>query len=171
MRVRSQEQATTAASTAAAPAPDTSKVACPECFQVGEHMDGCPEAGAPAAQNPAASPPATNGAHAPTVPRETTAAAPATRFPQSGPSDGEIGLVVSATWGDELYQPVQFNGVRVGPFTGQTIVRKGETTSTAMLRLYAELDVAATAIRDAKVAAYIVNLRRTMDAAAAQAHR
>jgi hypothetical protein len=79
--------------------------------------------------------------------------------------------VVSATWGDELYQPVQFNGVRVGPFTGQTIVRKGETTSTALLRLYAELDVAATAIRDAKVAAYIVSLRRTMDAAAAQAHR
>src|ERR1019366_1719002 len=94
MRVRSQEQATTAVPTAAAPAPDTSKVACPECFQVGEHMAGCPEAGAPVAQNSATAPPATNGAQALSVPREPTAAPPATRFPQSGPSDGEIGLVV-----------------------------------------------------------------------------
>ena len=170
MRVRSQEQATTAAPTAAVPAPDTSKVACPECFQVGEHMDGCPEAGAPAAASPAHTNGTSPAQHAPTVPRETPPAA-TTRFPQSGPSDGEIGLVGSATWAEELYQPVQFNAVRVGPLTAQTIVRKGETTSTAMLRLYAELDVAATAIRDAKVAAYIVSLRRVVDAASAQAHR
>ena len=137
-------------------------------------MDGCPEAGAPAAaQGPAQVDKTQPSLPALDVSRGTNGhAGSATRaIPQSGPSDGEIGLVVSATWAEELYQPVQYNAVRVGPFTGQTIVRKGETVASAMLRLYAELDVAAGTIRDAKVDAYIKSLNRAIDAATAQARR
>jgi hypothetical protein len=65
---------------------------------------------------------------------------------------------VEVTWGDELFQPVKFNGIRVGPFTASTIVRPGESIAAATVRLHREIAAAAQQIFEEKSRAYLVNL-------------
>lgn len=72
----------------------------------------------------------------------------------------EVGQPVEVTWGEELFQPVQFNTFRVGPFKATTVVRPGETVAAALARLHAEIDEAAKKIRAQKVADYLAALRR-----------
>ena len=66
--------------------------------------------------------------------------------------------VVEVTWGEELFQPVQYNSFRVGPFKASTIVRKGETVAKAMLRLHVEMMGAAHKIHDAEAEKYVEDL-------------
>ena len=65
---------------------------------------------------------------------------------------------VEVTWGDELFQPVKFNGVRVGPFTASTAVRAGESIAAATVRLHREIAAAAQTIFEEKSATYLRNL-------------
>lgn len=67
--------------------------------------------------------------------------------------------------GDELFQPVQYNGMRVGPFKATTTVKKGETVAEATLRLHRELASAAQKIYEEKLAAYLENLAGSISAA------
>ena len=59
---------------------------------------------------------------------------------------GDEGQRVEVTWGDELFQPVKFNGMRVGPFTASTLVRRGESVAHATVRLHREIQKAAQLI-------------------------
>lgn len=68
------------------------------------------------------------------------------------------GQTVEVTIGDKLFQPIQYNGFRVGPFKASTIVRKGETVAKAMLRLHVEMMGAAHKIHDAEAEKYVEDL-------------
>lgn len=79
----------------------------------------------------------------------------------------EAGTPVEVTWGEELFQPVQFNMMRVGPFKGATVVRAGESVADATYRLWLELNEVAMRIRDEKVAGYL----KALEGVAAQVDR
>jgi uncharacterized Zn finger protein (UPF0148 family) len=70
----------------------------------------------------------------------------------------DVGEEVTVTWGEETFQPVQFNTFHVGPFTTNTRVRPGETRVQAMERAYAELEAFAEEIFERKKKAYVVSL-------------
>lgn len=55
----------------------------------------------------------------------------------------EIGGVVTATWGEERFCPVQYNTFGVGPFSFTTTVREGETPEQALQRAYGVVEAAA----------------------------
>ena len=65
------------------------------------------------------------------------------------------GQSVEVTWGEELFQPVQFNAFRVGPFKATTVVRAGESVGEALLRLHREIAATAQAIRQEKADDYV----------------
>lgn len=71
---------------------------------------------------------------------------------------GDEGRVVEVTWGEELFQPVRFNSLRVGPFTASTLVRKGESVAAATLRLHREIAKAAQVVFEEQSRAYLRNL-------------
>lgn len=71
---------------------------------------------------------------------------------------------VSATWGEELYTPKQFNSFRVGPFSGTTTVRPGETRAQAAGRLMLDLETLATEAFETKRAGYMTRLSRVLRA-------
>jgi hypothetical protein len=167
MRTRTQSGVPAEQTRGAQPAPPpASRVACPECFQVGEHLDGCPAMD----NEPAPSPSPTTG-HAEPPPRGTietvddyehykrsTAEKIEARGEPGANQVESTGQVVEATWGEELFQPVQYNMFRVGPFKACTLVRKGESVARALLRLHEELEQAARQIRDKKADEYVAAL-------------
>jgi hypothetical protein len=65
---------------------------------------------------------------------------------------------VEVTWGAELFQPVQYNDFRVGPFSASTIVRPRESIAEATVRLHREISVAAQHAFEEKSARYLENL-------------
>ena len=65
---------------------------------------------------------------------------------------------VEVTWGDELFQPLRFNGMRVGPFSASTIVRPGESVAAATVRLHREIAAAAEVITEEKSSEYLESL-------------
>lgn len=71
---------------------------------------------------------------------------------------GDEGQRVEVSWGDELFQPLRFNGMRVGPFTATTLVRRGESIAQATVRLHREVATAAQKIFEEKSRAYLQNL-------------
>ena len=71
---------------------------------------------------------------------------------------GDEGQVVEVTWGEELFQPVQYNSFRVGPFKVATTVRRGETIGDAMLRVHRQIAATATALHDEKAKVYLRSL-------------
>lgn len=131
---------------AAAAAPPSTTVACPECFQVGEHLEGCVEATSKAA-------PQSRGSEL------LPAAEPGQAYPNPQQSSSALadasGMVVNVTWGEENIQPIQFNGFRVGPFSASAIVRPGESVSQVVAKLHSELAHMAEAIRAAKADSFI----------------
>lgn len=70
--------------------------------------------------------------------------------------------VVEVTWGEELFQPVQFNSFRVGPFKVTTRVRKGETIPGAIERVHREITAAAAKVHAEKAEAYLKSLAQVM---------
>jgi hypothetical protein len=70
----------------------------------------------------------------------------------------EAAGVVEVTWGDELFQPLPYNAIRVGPFKATTVVRPGETVAEAVLRLHAELARAAREVFGEKKRVYLSEL-------------
>lgn len=93
--------------------------------------------------------------------RESTAA-PGTR--PIVQSSAEPGTPVDVTWGEELFQPVQYHALRVGPFRATTVVRAGESVADATYRLWCALNEVAMRIRDEKAAEYL----RAMESIAAR---
>jgi hypothetical protein len=71
---------------------------------------------------------------------------------------GDEGQSVEVTIGDKLFQPIQYNGFRVGPFKAATIVRKGETVASAMMRLHADMMIAAARVHDVEAEKYVTDL-------------
>ncbi len=49
------------------------------------------------------------------------------------------GTPVEVTWGGELFQPLQYHGLNVGPFKVTTLVRKGETIPQAIHRVHQQI--------------------------------
>ena len=94
------------------------------------------------------------------VPDSTGVSRPEPGFPSAEP-----GTSVDVTWGEELFQPVEYNGLRVGPFRATTVVRSGETVAAATYRLWLELNAAAMAIRDEKAKEYLRALENMTTAA------
>jgi hypothetical protein len=84
----------------------------------------------------------------------------AARQPIEADYESDVGQVVEATWGDEFYQVVQYNGFRVGPFKAMSVVRPGETIASALLRLHAELNEAALVVRRYRGDSHIEELKR-----------
>lgn len=66
----------------------------------------------------------------------------------------EEGLSVNVTWGEEMVTLSQGNAYRVGPFSSQTIIRRGETRKSAMERVYSDLVVFANEAHAAKAARF-----------------
>lgn len=62
--------------------------------------------------------------------------------------------VVTVTWAEERFSPVQFQSFGVGPFAATGRVEKGETVAQAQSRLLAELAVVAAEQRAAKAIAF-----------------
>jgi hypothetical protein len=50
------------------------------------------------------------------------------------------GAVVTVTWGEEVLQPVQYNGFRVGPITVSMPVLSGESIAQAYERVWQIVD-------------------------------
>lgn len=76
------------------------------------------------------------------------------------------GELVSATWGEELFTPKQFNSFRLGPFSGSTTVRPGEDRGEAFRRLYAELEAHAEEAFEKKKRDYLRRLQGILRASA-----
>lgn len=49
------------------------------------------------------------------------------------------GQMITVTWGEEVLQPIQYNGFRIGPITLSTPVKEGETVEQAYSRVWAML--------------------------------
>ncbi len=66
-----------------------------------------------------------------------------------GVDDPEVGQEVEGTRGEEMYgKPGTFSSYRVGPFTGRTRIRPGETRVLALCRLLKEFAEVAKVERD-----------------------
>jgi hypothetical protein len=151
---------------AAAQAP--AGVACPDCFQVGEHLDGCPNEGseiAAAAGTPAPAPTsfsATASGVGPLPPARTQAGVE---------GSAAEGTLVEVTWGQETFQAFQYTACGVGPFRISTMVQKGETIAQAMIRLHEQMTEAARTIRDRKLTEHVraqIALARSVEGQAAR---
>jgi len=70
----------------------------------------------------------------------------------------DLGEEVSATWGEEVFSPVQYNSFRVGPFSSTTHVRAGETRVDALARLNRDLAAVADAEFTRKKKAFAASL-------------
>jgi len=68
---------------------------------------------------------------------------------------------VTATWGEEKFTPVAYNGFAVGPFTATTTVRVGESTQQALDRLNADLEQYAKVAFEKKRTAFLGRLGQT----------
>lgn len=77
------------------------------------------------------------------------------------------GQAVEVSIGDKLFQPLSYNGVRIGPFKATTVVRRGESVAQAMLRLHAEMTKAVRVIHQREADQYVADLaalvRKTED--------
>lgn len=62
--------------------------------------------------------------------------------------------VVTVTWAEETFTPVNYNTFKVGPFVLEGAVREGETSAEASARLYAEITAVAEKARDAKAVSF-----------------
>lgn len=78
--------------------------------------------------------------------------------------DGTTHETVSYTAGEELYTPRQFCSYRVGPMSGMTEIRKGETRPQAGERLRQEIKVLMDVERREKHASFIAALRSVFEA-------
>jgi hypothetical protein len=76
-----------------------------------------------------------------------------------------VGTEIVATWGEETFSPVQYNTVRVGPFTMKTYVRLGETIAQAFARANAELAQVAAQTKLEKVQGFLRDLRASCEEA------
>lgn len=70
----------------------------------------------------------------------------------------EAAGLVEVTWGEELFKPLDYNGIRLGPFKATTAVRPGETVADAVVRLHAELAEAAKRVFGEKRRVYLQEL-------------
>lgn len=70
------------------------------------------------------------------------------------------GQAVEVSIGDKLFQPLSFTGVRIGPFKAATVVCRGETVASAMLRLHAEMSRAARVIHERETEQYAADLAK-----------
>ena len=73
---------------------------------------------------------------------------------------GDPGTIAEATWGEEHFQPVAYQGFRVGPFRATGEVRAGETVAEATYRLWLQLNEAAMKIRDEQTRGYLAGLEK-----------
>lgn len=69
--------------------------------------------------------------------------------------DGDPRETVTVTWGEEIFTPRQYHSFRVGPFSGTTVVREGETRVDAGRRLRRELKALAEEDRLDKHRSYL----------------
>ena len=72
--------------------------------------------------------------------------------------------IVTVTWAEQGFQPIQFNGFRFGPFTLSTVVQEGETPTQAMDRAYRYLNDFAKKRYAEVLADYIARLADTGEA-------
>lgn len=68
---------------------------------------------------------------------------------------------VTVAWGEELLSPVQYNTLKVGPFSATVQVMAGETREQALVRAYASLQAFAEKERERKIASYLAALKAT----------
>lgn len=154
--------------------PQASAVACPECFQVGTHLDGCPEAPETTQVDPRLPAPAAKTSDTiPTDPRQALPNAVVAEMARTYPPEilAEGAQVVDVVWGKEYWQPIQFHGVEVGPFRAVSAVRQGESDAQARARVYGELEAFAREVRKRKIGEYLDSLRQVQDGVASRAVR
>jgi len=80
--------------------------------------------------------------------------------------DVGFGESVSATWGAESFTPKPYNAFHVGPYSGTTRVRSGETHARALARLEAELEAYAAEAYERKRREYLKRLNGLVRASA-----
>ena len=69
------------------------------------------------------------------------------------------GDLVEVTWGEQSFQPIPFNGIRVGPFKVATRVRKGETVAQAVARVHREMSAAVRGSFREQLGSFLVEYR------------
>ena len=69
------------------------------------------------------------------------------------------GEPIDVTWGREHVQPVQYNGMDIGPFSMTTKIRKGETPVSAAARAMLQLDAIAQNEFKTKLPAFLQRIR------------
>lgn len=70
--------------------------------------------------------------------------------------------VVEVTWGQELFSPVKYTTVTVGPFSAKGEVLQGETIDQAYERLYARVRAFAERERERKLASFVLAAKTAM---------
>jgi len=73
-------------------------------------------------------------------------------------SPADPGTVVTVEWGNEHFQPLAYYGFDTGAFRVSSPVRPGESVHDATLRIWAELNAAAVAIRAGKMMSYLADV-------------
>ena len=73
-------------------------------------------------------------------------------------SPADPGTVVTVEWGNEHFQPLAYHGFDTGAFRVSAPVRPGESVHDATLRVWAELNSAAVAIRAGKMMSYLADV-------------
>jgi len=77
------------------------------------------------------------------------------------PDDSDEIRTVTVTWGEEVHQPIQYNGFRNGPITLTAPVRDGETVKEAIARLWKELDAIGKELHEVKLKGFLERLKST----------
>lgn len=86
--------------------------------------------------------------------------------PKEPPEDVSVDeLTLSVTWGEEVYQPVQFHTFRVGPITASAKVAEGQSIAGVYRQLWAELDRLGRAQFEEKLAGALERIKRAGKAA------
>jgi len=70
--------------------------------------------------------------------------------------------VVEVTWGQELFSPVKYTTITVGPFSAKGEVLRGETAEQAYERLYARVRAFAERERERKLTSFIAAAKTAM---------
>jgi superfamily II DNA or RNA helicase len=134
-----------------------------------------PVASAQTAVQPQPVPTPTQRVQAPPVSTQGVAAPAATGRPVMTNNPHPIGVAtehtsaegeeVTATWGEELFTPRQFNSFRVGPFTYTTKVRRGESVEQAYSRALTFVTHVAEQERARKHKSYVAALKELSQSA------
>jgi hypothetical protein len=75
-----------------------------------------------------------------------------------GGAEGRVELIV--TWGKELFQPLKYHSIEIGPYQMTVIPEKGETMQQAAERTLALLDEIAEAEMHRKTIRFLERIRK-----------